>query len=314
MTATVDEVETLRALDAALDDSARIEAHQLVSRPVESAGFSVNLDEFAGPFDLLLSLIAKHKLEVAELALHQVTDDFCAYIRNQGSEWDLAEATSFLVVAATLLDLKAARLLPSGEVEDEADLALLESRDLLFARLLQYRAFKEVAALFDECLSAQARRVPRVAGMDPEFASLLPEVVLSIGLERFGAIAAEALAPRVIPTVGLDHIHAPRASVSDQAMIMAKKLAQIGQATFRELAADAGETAVVVARFLSLLELFRQGRVSFEQPTPRSELVVSWIELDQPVSAISVSSEFDEIASNVQVTQTVPSDRDEVQT
>ena len=111
-------------------------------------GFEVHLDVFEGPFDLLLGLISKHKLDITEVALSQVTDEFIAYIRALADGWDLDQASYFLLVAATLLDLKAARLLPSGEVEDEEDLALLEARDLLFARLLQYRAYKEVAAVF----------------------------------------------------------------------------------------------------------------------------------------------------------------------
>jgi len=256
--------------------------------------FEVQLDEFAGPFDVLLGLIAKHKLEVTELALHQVTDDFCEYIKLQGTEWDLEETTTFLVVAATLLDLKAARLLPSGEVEDEEDLALLEARDLLFARLLQYRAFKEVSAIFESEIAAHAGTQPRVAGLDPEFATLLPEVVLSIGLERFATLAAQALAPKVIPTVGIDHIHAPLISVADQLIIVSAKLRREGSLTFRNIVSDAEETAVVVARFLSLLELFRQGRIALEQAAALGDLHVRWINEsdDEPIVVIS---EFDEL-------------------
>ena len=126
--------------------------------------FEVHLGVFEGPFDLLLGLISKHKLDVTEVALSQVTDEFLAHIRAYGGEWDLGQATEFLVVAATLLDLKAARLLPSGEVEDEEDLALLEARDLLFARLLQYRAYKEAAAVLAGRLSDESRRFPRHVG------------------------------------------------------------------------------------------------------------------------------------------------------
>ena len=259
-----------------------------------SGGFEVHLDEFAGPFDVLLGLISKHKLEVTELALSQVTDEFCAHIRAQGSDWDLAEATSFLVVAATLLDLKAARLLPSGEVEDEEDLALLEARDLLFARLLQYRAFKEVAAIFDQRITDHAGRLPRTVGLDPQFADLLPEVVISIGADRLAALAAAALTPQVIPTVGIDHIHAPAVSVAEQAQIVATRLAREGSATFRSLIADVHEIAVIVARFLSLLELFRQGRVALEQAAALGDLHVRWTADDVQPEAIEVASEFDE--------------------
>jgi segregation and condensation protein A len=249
-------------------------------------GFEVHLEEFAGPFDVLLGLISKHKLEVTELALSQVTDEFCAYIRSQGSEWDLAEATSFLVIAATLLDLKAARLLPTGEVEDEEDLALLEARDLLFARLLQYRAFKEVSVKFQQRIDEHAGRLPRTVGLDPEFANLLPDVVISIGAERFALLAASALAPKVAPTVGIDHIHAPAVSV-------AARLAREGSATFRALIADVQEIGVIVARFLCLLELYRQGRVALEQAAALGDLHIRWTG-DEELNSAEVESEFDE--------------------
>ena len=266
-------------------------------RPDDAGGFAVNLDEFAGPFDVLLSLISKHKLELTELALHQVTDDFCAHIRNQGTDWDLDEATSFLVIAATLLDLKAARLLPQGEVEDEEDLALLEARDLLFARLLQYRAFKEVSAIFGEQLATQSGRVPRAAGLDPEFARLLPEAVLSIGPERFAAMAASVLAPKVVAAVGIDHIYSAPVSVAEQLRIVAARLQRDRVATFRSLVSDATESAMVIARFLSLLELFGQGRISFDQVKALGDLQVRWIETDDDHGKLGdVTSEFDEEA------------------
>ena len=254
--------------------------------------FQVHLEEFAGPFDVLLGLISKHKLEVTELALSQVTEEFCAHIRSQGSDWDLAEATSFLVVAATLLDLKAARLLPSGEVEDEEDLALLEARDLLFARLLQYRAFKEVAAIFETEMLEHAGRLPRSVGLDPAFADLLPEVVISIGPDRLAALAASALTPKVIPTVGIDHIHAPAISVAEQGQIVATRLAREGSATFRSLINDVQDISVIVARFLCLLELFRQGRIALEQAAALGDLHVRWTG-DEP-EEVTIESEFDE--------------------
>ncbi len=221
---------------------------------------------FEGPFDLLLALIAKHRIEVTELALHVVTDDFIAHVRSQGPQWDLDEATSFLVIAATLLDLKAARLLPDGEVEDEEDLALLEARDLLFARLLQYRAFKEVAALLDGMFASAARRRPRDAALEDWQAQLLPEVLLGIGPEQFAAIAEEAFAPKPPdPGVSTEHVHAPAVSVREQAAILIERLRRRGSATFRELVADAPSTLVVVGRFLALLELYRDGSVTFGQ-------------------------------------------------
>src|SRR6266849_1857326 len=177
------------------------------------SGFQVHLDVFEGPFDLLLALISKHKLDITEVALSQVTDEFIAYISQRSDGWDLDQVSYFLVVAATLLDLKAARLLPSGEVEDEEDLALLEARDLLFARLLQYRAYKEVAAIFAARMAAQGRRFARRVPVEPRFAVLLPEVLLGLGPAEFAAIAARTLAPRPAPVVSTEHLHTPRTSV-----------------------------------------------------------------------------------------------------
>jgi segregation and condensation protein A len=245
-------------------------------RAAGGTGFSVRLDEFEGPFDLLLSLIAKHRLDVTVLALHTVIDDFLAHIRARGPEWDLDEATEFLVVAATLLDLKAARLLPTGEVEDEEDLALLEARDILFARLLQYRAYKDVSAVLGELLRTGSHRHPREVGLDPEFAGLLPEVLIGLGPLEFAALAGKALAPKPVPQVGVGHIHAVRVSVREQAAILVERLRRHPSSTFRGLTSDCESTLLVVARFLALLELYRDGSVAFDQVSPLGELHIRW--------------------------------------
>jgi segregation and condensation protein A len=255
------------------------------------SGFSVRVGEFEGPFDLLLTLISKHKLEVTELALHQVTDEFIGYIRGQGTTWDLDEASGFLVVAATLLDLKAARLLPSGEVEDEEDLALLEARDLLFARLLQYRAYKEVSALFAERMAGAAKRFPRTVGLEPKFAALLPEVLIGLGPEQFAAMAARALAPKPIEVVSTAHIHVQRVSVREQAAIIVDRLRRHRTTTFRALIADCDTTLLVIGRFLALLELYREQVVAFEQITPLGDLTIRWTGTDE--GDIAVTDEFD---------------------
>ena len=238
--------------------------------------FAVHLDVFEGPFDLLLTLIAKHKLDVTEVALSQVTDEFIAHIRAAGAAWDLGQATEFLVVAATLLDLKAARLLPAGEVDDEEDVALLEARDLLFARLLQYRAYKEAAALLGGLLAEEARRAPRAVSLEPRFAAAVPDVLLGIGPDQFAALAVRALTPREPPAVAVDHVHHVRVSVREQAVVLARRLAEAGSATFRNLVADCTETIEVVARFLALLELYREGHVAFDQIVPLGDLQCRW--------------------------------------
>lgn len=251
------------------------------SKAPSDEAFSVTLVNFEGPFDLLLSLIAKRQLDVTEVALSQVTDDFIAYL-SRSDEWDLGQATQFLVIAATLLDLKTARLLPAGEVEDEEDLALLEARDLLFARLLQYRAYKLAAEYFGELERAQSVRHPRSAGLDEIFGSVVPEVVVGVTLERFATIAAIALAPRQAPVVATDHVHAVRVSVHEHMQIMRSRIQQQGALTFRALVVDCESTLEIVARFLGLLELYREGSVAFDQAAALSELRVRWVASSTP--------------------------------
>ncbi len=253
--------------------------------------FSVHLDNFEGPFDLLLQLISKHRLDVTEIALAQVTDEFIGYIRAQGATWDLDQASSFLVVASTLLDLKTARLLPHGEVDDEDDLALLESRDLLFARLLQYRAFKQVAAWIETTLATEGLRFVRPGGLEPQYAALLPDVDLGLSPDELAALAARAMEPRAVPQVSVAHIHQVRVSVADQAVLVAQRLRRLGSATFRALVADAGDRLTTVARFLALLELFRSASVAFEQMAPLGELVIRWTGTES--GEVEVTDEFD---------------------
>lgn len=253
--------------------------------------FTLRLENFEGPFDLLLQLISKHKLDVTEVALSKVTDEFMAHIRAMGPDWDLDQTTEFLVVAATLLDLKAARLLPAAEVEDEADLALLEARDLLFARLLQYRAYKRIADIFSGRLADEARRYPRTVGLEPYLAELLPEVVISTGAEGFAKLAVKAMQPKARPQVYVDHIHAPLVSVQEQAEVLMARLREAGEAGFQDLCADAPDTLTVVARFLALLELYRERVVVLEQEEALGALTVRWTGAEgaEPV----VTDEFD---------------------
>ena len=238
--------------------------------------FTVRLTNFEGPFDLLLQLIGKHQLDVTEIALSTVTDDFIAHLRALGPELNLDQASEFLVVAATLLDLKAARLLPAAEVEDEDDLELLEARDLLFARLLQYRAYKQVAEFLREREAEAARRFPRVAALEPRFAELMPEVLLDVSPQDFAELAARVLAPKPPEKVSVAHLHAPSVSVAEQLLIVRNQLMRTGAASFRALTSGCRTTPEVVARFLALLELYRQQRVVFEQLTPLGDLHVRW--------------------------------------
>ena len=259
-----------------------------------SGGFSVHLDNFDGPFDLLLQLISRHKMDVTEVSLSIVTDEFIGFIRGleaSGQGWELDQATEFLVVAATLLDLKAARLLPSGEVEDEEDLALLEARDLLFARLLQYRAFKEIAATFSERILAADKSFPRVVALDPALASLLPEVLIGVGAQRFAAIAERVLTPKVTPVVAVEHLHMPLVSVTAESKRVVEALRHSKSLSFRNLISDADSTLVVVARFLALLDLYRQGVLRFEQVIALGELHISWT--GSLEGEVEITDEFD---------------------
>lgn len=276
--------------DSALPDRGALHAHS--TEAAESRGFQVHLDNFNGPFDLLLQLISRHKLDITEVALSQVTDEFIAHIKAAGSAWDLDQTSHFVVVAATLLDLKAARLIPSGEVEDPEDLALLEARDLLFARLLQYRAFQRVASYIAATLQAQGRRFPRDVGIEPRFARLLPELTMTISPARLAALAAKAMAPKQVSVLSLAHMHAPAVSVREQATVVVDRLRRQRTMTFRALTSDSSTMLVTVARFLALLELFRDGAVAFEQLTPLGELTVRWTGGEE--EDWMISDEFDE--------------------
>ena len=284
-------------MDTEVDTPAESAAlsNALAKEEVEiGAGFSVHLDNFDGPFDLLLQLISRHKMDITEVSLSIVTDEFIAFIRSleaSGEGWRLDQATEFLVIAATLLDLKAARLLPSGEVEDEEDLALLEARDILFARLLQYRAFKEIAATFAAQIEAADKSFARVVALDPALSALLPEVLIGVGATRFAAIAERCLTPKTPPVVAVHHLHSSSVSVAEESKRVVEALRAGRTLSFRNLISDADSTLVVVARFLALLDLYRQGVLRFDQVMALGELQISWTGSDS--GEIEATNEFD---------------------
>jgi len=261
---------------------------------IECSPFNVHLDNFDGPFDLLLQLISRHKMDITEVSLSIVTDEFISFIRAleaSGEGWRLDQATEFLVIAATLLDLKAARLLPSGEIEDEEDLALLEARDILFARLLQYRAFKEIAATFAARIEAADKSFARVVALDPALSALLPEVLIGVGAPRFAAIAERVLTPKTPPVVAVEHLHTSLVSVTEESKRVVEALRKSRTLSFRNLCSDADSTLVIVARFLALLDLYRQGALRFEQVIALGELQISWTGSDE--GDVAASDEFD---------------------
>lgn len=274
-------------MDLSMDESTDVNA-------ASSGAFSVHLENFDGPFDLLLQLISRHKMDITEISLSIVTDEFISFIRGlelSGEGWRLDQATEFLVVAATLLDLKAARLLPSGEIDDEEDLALLEARDILFARLLQYRAFKEIAATFAERIALADRSFARVVALEPALSALLPEVLIGVGASRFAAIAERVLTPKSAPIVSVEHLHRALVSVAEESKGVVEALRRSTTLSFRTLIADADNTMVVVARFLALLDLYRQGVLRFNQVVALGELQISWT--GSLSGEVEVSDEFD---------------------
>ena len=274
-------------MDVSMEESRDVNA-------TSSGAFSVRLENFDGPFDLLLQLISRHKMDITEISLSIVSDEFISFIRaleQSGQGWRLDQATEFLVVAATLLDLKAARLLPSGEVDDEEDLALLEARDILFARLLQYRAFKEIAATFAERIALADKSFARVVALDVGLSALLPEVLIGVGPARFAAIAERVLTPKSSPVVSVEHLHQPLVSVMEESKRVVEALRRSTSLSFRNLIADADTTPVIVARFLALLDLYRQGVLRFNQVIALGELQISWTgSLD---GEVEFSDEFD---------------------
>jgi segregation and condensation protein A len=258
----------LRAADASSDASS--------DTADDAVGFSVSLSNFSGPFDLLLSLISKHEMDITEISLSKVTDEFISYLRSLNSEEELDQASEFLVVAATLLDLKVAGLLPQGELVDAEDVALLEARDLLFARLLQYRAFKEAAQWFSTGLETESTRHFRSVRLEEKYRRQSPELVWTLTVDDFAAMAALAFAPRELPSVGLDHLHAPLVSIREQAALVVALLRSGEPMSFRQLIAGATVKGVIIARFLAVLELYRQGSIGYDQIEPLGELTLHW--------------------------------------
>jgi len=254
---------------------------------VPTRTFSVALGNFEGPFDLLLSLISKHELDITEVSLSRVTDEFIAHLKGLDQAEELDQASEFLVVAATLLDLKVAGLLPQGELVDAEDAALLEARDLLFARLLQYRAFKTASAWFLGRIEVESARHVRSVRLEDKFRQQTPELVWTLSLADFAALATRALTPREVPTVGLDHLHAPLVSIREQAAWLVGMLRSGDTLTFRELIADVELTGVIIARFLAVLELYRRGFLSFDQLEPLGDLSLHWSAASDPDEAWS---------------------------
>ncbi|MBV7280808.1 segregation/condensation protein A [Corynebacterium sp. TAE3-ERU30] len=255
------------------------EAIEASSQP-EIPGFQLSLHNFTGPFDLLLHLINRRTLEITEIALSEVTDEFISYTKQLGEMHDrLDETTEFVLIASTLLSLKAARLLPQSGDEDIEDAEVLEMRDLLFARLLQYRAYKKVADLFAEWQRSAQRRYPRAVALEERFAELLPPVHLGMDAQGFAQLAAGVFRPRPPEEVSTSHLHFQPVSVPEQAGKLLGLLKFMGAsqwASFAALTKDCGVSMEIVGRFLALLELYKAHAVQVEQEEALGELRVAW--------------------------------------
>ncbi|MCD4557178.1 segregation and condensation protein A [Schaalia sp. lx-100] len=234
--------------------------------------FQVTLEVFEGPFDLLLQLIARKRLDITQVALAEVTDEFIAHMQLFP---DLSVTTEFLVVAATLLDMKAAHLLPRDESVSDVSAQDLEARDVLFSRLLQYRAFRVAAEAIGQRLEAQATSFPRLVPMEDAYAKLLPDLVWACSAHDLARAAADALSHKP-PTVEITHLHDPLVPVATQVDILVNKLRGRGPLTFTDLISDAATQAVVVSRFLAVLQLYRAGAVDFTQNEALGRLLVMW--------------------------------------
>jgi segregation and condensation protein A len=241
--------------------------------------YEVQTPVFEGPFDLLLHLIMREQVDLYEIPLARIVDAYLAELeRLSGGNLDLDVATEFLLIAATLVELKARRLLPDlddGDVDEE--LALWEERDLLLARLLEAKTFKDAAAALATLAEGADRSLPRRAGLEERFHSLAPDLLAGVTPADLKRAFLRAVAPRPVPTVDTSHLHVSAASVDDAVAELVDELPRAGAIGFRRLTAALVDRLDVVVRFLAVLELFKQGLVELDQADAFGDITVSWI-------------------------------------
>ena len=238
--------------------------------------YAVSTPVFEGPFDLLLHLVTNQQVELSEISLSSIIEGFLAELDAMGT-MDLEVGSEFLLIAAVLVELKAKRLLPRPEgVDLDDELALWEERDLLLARLLECKTFKDASGALAGLAEAAALCWPRHVGPDERFAGLVPDLLADVTPERLHAAFVRATAPKPVPTVDLSHVTPIRVSVGDALEELCHELPRVGRISFRRLTADLVEKIDVVVRFLALLELYKQGLVELEQATTIGELEVVW--------------------------------------
>jgi segregation and condensation protein A len=244
--------------------------------------YVVKTEVFEGPFDLLLHLIARQRVDLWQVSLSRITEDYLAEIRRM-RELDLEVATEFLVVAATLLELKAARLLPAPDANPDEIEAVLEERDLLFARLLQYRAYKQVAGLFGARLAEQAAYHPRRVGAEDLLRRIVPELLVGVTPEELARLAAAALTPVPPPDVTTTHIPPPRLSVAEAVIDLARRLHDQGMSTFEDLVGRQAVPIEIVIGLLAVLELYKRSLVELDQASTFADITVRWTGGDEAV-------------------------------
>jgi segregation and condensation protein A len=237
--------------------------------------YVVRTEVFEGPFDLLLHLIARQQVDIWQVSLSRITEDYLAEIRRM-HELNLEVATEFLVVAATLLELKAARLLPSPDGEPDEVESLLEERDLLFARLLQYRAYKQVAELLGERIAGQLGYVPRRVGAEELLERVVPNLLAGVRPEELARLAAGAFIPRPVSELNTEHIAPARLTVSEAVAELAGRLRHGGPVAFASLVGSGAPRIEVVINFLALLELYKRSLIELDQTATFGAITVRW--------------------------------------
>ena len=259
------------------------------------SGFQVNLEVYSGPFDALLGMIANNKLELTEVSLSSITEEFLAYVRGLDFTKNMDEASAFLDVASILVEAKSVAILPGGEENHEQSLEALRERDLLFARLIQYRAYKQAAGDFRARFAANSGRFPHPAYMDEGIQAMLPELVWTLTPAELAKLAAQVIANAPASEVSVHQLHVPLVDLRAQSVVVRDRLRKALESgsqsmSFSELTQDCASRIEVVARFMAVLVFFKQGVLQYRQNGPFEELHLRWVAgVDDAMSDVNIS-------------------------
>lgn len=263
-----------------------------------TSGFQVNLEVYSGPFDALLGMIANNKLELTEVSLSSITEEFLTYVRGLDFTKNMDEASAFLDIASILVEAKSVAILPGSEdsQHDEQSLEALRERDLLFARLLQYRAYKQAAGDFRARIAANAGRFPHPAAMDEGIAAMLPELVWTLTPLELAQLAAQVIANAPASEVSIHQLHVPLVDLRAQSLVVRDRLIAALESkgdqsmSFSELTRDCTSRIEVVARFMAVLVFFKQGVLQYQQDGPFAELHLRWVSgVDETMNDVNIS-------------------------